>query len=99
MVDKCGICLSDCGEKVIRGRIDSCDHKFCFVCIMEWSKLESRCPLCKQRFQSIYRGIVPGVFSKQRTVIVPLRNQVVALVLFVLFLTLLLDHLFLFIFN
>lgn len=79
----CGICLSDEG-KAIRGYIDSCDHYFCFVCIMEWSKVESRCPMCKCRFSSIRRPQKYGVFLFERTVNVPVRDQVSASVFFFL---------------
>ncbi|GFZ07669.1 hypothetical protein Acr_19g0006060 [Actinidia rufa] len=61
----CGICLSESGNG-IRGRIDSCDHHFCFVCIMEWAKVESRCPLCKRRFGNIRRPPKDGVFLTER---------------------------------
>ncbi|XP_042514189.1 uncharacterized protein LOC122088893 [Macadamia integrifolia] len=71
----CGICLSDDG-KAIRGWIDSCDHYFCFVCIMEWSKVESRCPMCKQRFSNIRRPPKDGVFIRERMVNIPVRDQV-----------------------
>uniref|UniRef100_A0A1D1Y212 PHD and RING finger domain-containing protein 1 n=1 Tax=Anthurium amnicola TaxID=1678845 RepID=A0A1D1Y212_9ARAE len=71
----CGICLTEEGRS-IRGRIDSCDHHFCFVCIMEWAKIESRCPLCKQRFGSIRRPPVEGAFILERVVHVPVRDQV-----------------------
>ncbi|XP_029116538.1 uncharacterized protein [Elaeis guineensis] len=71
----CGICLSDGGWS-IHGRIDSCDHCFCFICIMEWAKVESRCPMCKQRFRSIRRPPVPGIFASERVVEVPVRDQV-----------------------
>ncbi|KAG1327464.1 putative PHD and RING finger domain-containing protein 1 [Cocos nucifera] len=71
----CGICLSD-GGRSIRGRIDSCDHYFCFICIMEWAKVESRCPMCKQRFRFIRRPPVPGIFPSERVVEAPVRDQV-----------------------
>lgn len=73
--ETCGICFSD-SKRSIRGRIDSCDHYFCFVCIMEWAKVESRCPLCKRRFRSIRRPPVDGVFVVERVVDVPVRDQV-----------------------
>ncbi|XP_038988117.1 uncharacterized protein LOC103706589 isoform X2 [Phoenix dactylifera] len=73
--ETCGICLSD-GGRSIRGRIDSCDHYFCFICIMEWAKVESRCPMCKQRFRSIRRPPVPEIFPFERMVEVPVRDQV-----------------------
>ncbi|XP_058195526.1 uncharacterized protein LOC131311906 [Rhododendron vialii] len=74
----CGICLcsEEGGRAIIRGRIDSCEHYFCFVCIMEWAKVESRCPLCKCRFTSIRRPPMDGVFLNERVVRVPVRDQV-----------------------
>ncbi|OVA16889.1 zinc finger protein [Macleaya cordata] len=71
----CGICFSEDG-KAIRGSIDSCNHYFCFVCIMEWAKVESRCPMCKQRFNTIIRPPKDGVFLHERVVNIPIRDQV-----------------------
>ncbi|XP_065879607.1 uncharacterized protein [Euphorbia lathyris] len=70
----CGICLSENGNE-IRGQIDSCDHFFCFVCIMEWAKVESRCPMCKRRFTTIRRPPKEGVFPSERIVNVLQRDQ------------------------
>lgn len=72
----CGICLTSVGEKTIRGKIDSCEHYFCFICIREWARVESKCPMCKRRFSSIRRPVVEGVFDTERVVKVPLRDQV-----------------------
>ncbi|KAK6159824.1 hypothetical protein DH2020_003205 [Rehmannia glutinosa] len=74
----CGICLSEEGKRTVRGVLNCCSHYFCFACIMEWSKVESRCPLCKQRFATISRtaradgghGLKDAVFP------VPERDQV-----------------------
>nr|GEV92996.1 zinc finger, FYVE/PHD-type [Tanacetum cinerariifolium] len=74
-VDNCGICLLEQGVSV-RGYINSCDHYFCFVCIMEWAKVESKCPICKRRFSSIKRPTKEGVFVEERVVNVPVRDQV-----------------------
>ncbi|XP_076914419.1 uncharacterized protein LOC143573415 [Bidens hawaiensis] len=71
----CGVCLLDEGLP-LRGFIDSCDHYFCFVCIMEWAKVESRCPVCKRRFSVIRRPSSDGVFLSERIVNVPVRDQV-----------------------
>ncbi|GAB2299136.1 hypothetical protein Dimus_033208 [Dionaea muscipula] len=71
----CGICLSDEGTSV-RGCIDCCDHYYCFVCIIEWSKVESRCPLCKCRFRRIRRMRRDGSFISDRAVEVPIRDQI-----------------------
>lgn len=72
----CGICFLEEDGKSIKGSIDSCNHYFCFVCIMEWSKCESRCPLCKQRFNTIIRPPKDGIFMNERIVNVPTRDQV-----------------------
>ena len=47
--ENCSICL---GEVENRGRI-SCDHKFCFECIHNWSKVTNLCPICKKAFKKI----------------------------------------------
>ncbi|KAL1531654.1 hypothetical protein AAHA92_31771 [Salvia divinorum] len=72
-VDCCGICLSEAGAT--RGQIECCDHYYCFVCIMEWGKVESKCPLCKRRFSTIRRPPKPPVFASERVVRVPVRDQ------------------------
>ncbi|KAI3445317.1 hypothetical protein Pfo_001982 [Paulownia fortunei] len=41
----CGICLSEEGKRTVRGVLNCCSHYF----------VESRCPLCKQRFATISR--------------------------------------------
>ncbi|CAN6201794.1 unnamed protein product [Urochloa humidicola] len=71
----CGICYVD-GRQAIRGELDCCAHYFCFVCIMAWGRVESRCPFCKARFRTIRRPPVPGRFPDERVVNVPERNQV-----------------------
>ncbi|XP_047307093.1 uncharacterized protein LOC124910492 [Impatiens glandulifera] len=73
--NSCGICLSVEGSAV-RGSIDICNHYFCFVCIMEWAKVESRCPMCKRRFDTIRRPAKSGVYASERVVKVPVRDQV-----------------------
>ncbi|VFR01725.1 unnamed protein product [Cuscuta campestris] len=75
----CGICLSEEGKKTIRGTLNCCSHFFCFVCIMEWSKVESRCPLCKQRFVAITKAATKssaGFNSRTAVIQVPERDQV-----------------------
>ncbi|KAF9681527.1 hypothetical protein SADUNF_Sadunf05G0010900 [Salix dunnii] len=66
----CGICLSEEDKRRFRGTLDCCLHYFCFTCIMEWSKVESRCPLCKQRFRTITK-------NGRSIVGVDLRNMVI----------------------
>jgi E3 ubiquitin-protein ligase Topors len=50
----CPICL---GHLENRSFTDTCFHKFCFVCLVEWSKVKAVCPLCKQPFASIIHNV------------------------------------------
>ncbi|KAL5786757.1 hypothetical protein ACOSQ2_009149 [Xanthoceras sorbifolium] len=74
----CGICLSEEDKRRLRGTLDCCSHYFCFTCIMEWSKVESRCPLCKQRFKTITKPerSTGGVDLRSVVIQVPKRDQV-----------------------
>uniref|UniRef100_A0A1A8MDX5 E3 ubiquitin-protein ligase Topors n=1 Tax=Nothobranchius pienaari TaxID=704102 RepID=A0A1A8MDX5_9TELE len=51
---KCPICLDRFNNI---SHLDRCLHKFCFRCILEWSKNKAECPLCKQPFRSIYHSV------------------------------------------
>lgn len=74
----CGICLSEEGKRTVRGILNCCSHYFCFTCIMEWSKVESRCPLCKQRFATVCRTARDdgGHDLRDLAIQVPERDQV-----------------------
>lgn len=50
----CAICL---GQMENKSFTDSCFHQFCFVCLLEWSKVKAECPLCKQSFKSIVHNV------------------------------------------
>lgn len=78
MKNICGICLSEEDMRRLKGTLDCCSHYFCFTCIMEWSKVESRCPLCKQRFRTISKPArsTPGVDLREVLIPVPERDQV-----------------------
>ncbi|CAM8936773.1 unnamed protein product [Rhodiola kirilowii] len=74
----CGICLSKEGKNTVRGTLNCCSHFFCFTCILEWSKVESRCPLCKQRFLTISKPAKANTGIDLRDVVlqIPERDQV-----------------------
>lgn len=46
-IDECTICMENISEK---GSIDSCRHIFCFNCILNWSKVTNKCPICQASF-------------------------------------------------
>lgn len=50
----CPICL---GKLENKSFTDSCFHQFCYVCLLEWSKVKAECPLCKQTFKSIIHNV------------------------------------------
>ncbi len=50
----CSICL---GKLQNKSFTDNCFHMFCFVCLLEWSKVKAVCPLCKQPFKSIIHNV------------------------------------------
>ncbi|XP_057962601.1 uncharacterized protein LOC131154102 isoform X2 [Malania oleifera] len=74
----CGICFSEEGKNMLRGTLNCCSHYFCFPCIMEWSKVESRCPLCKRRFATISKParLNTGIDLRNVVIQIPERDQV-----------------------
>lgn len=50
--DKCAICLRLIKKQEV-GSPEGCDHVFCAVCIIEWSKNSNVCPLDRQPFTII----------------------------------------------
>uniref|UniRef100_A0A7N0ZU13 Uncharacterized protein n=1 Tax=Kalanchoe fedtschenkoi TaxID=63787 RepID=A0A7N0ZU13_KALFE len=74
----CGICFSEEGKNIVRGVLNCCSHYFCFTCIFEWSKVESRCPFCKQRFLTISKPAKAHTGIDLRDVVlqIPERDQV-----------------------
>ncbi|KAM3140238.1 hypothetical protein pb186bvf_007594 [Paramecium bursaria] len=49
-VQQCDICYDIITKK---GILDSCNHYFCFECIMNWSKSNITCPKCRQQFSKV----------------------------------------------
>lgn len=47
---ECGVCFD---VVKLQGKLDSCDHMFCFQCIEAWSKIENTCPHCKVACASV----------------------------------------------
>jgi hypothetical protein len=74
----CGICLSEEQRATVQGVLNCCSHYFCFACIMEWSRVESRCPLCKQRFTTITKSSKSdlGLGLRKAIIKVEVRDQV-----------------------
>jgi E3 ubiquitin-protein ligase Topors len=50
----CPICLDPFESPTL---LDSCFHKFCFLCINQWAQVTQTCPLCKSWFRSLIYGI------------------------------------------
>lgn len=52
-VDSCPICLLAFTSNQEIGKPAICDHKFCFTCIQEWSKVVQTCPIDRTTFKEI----------------------------------------------
>eukprot|EP01118_Nematostelium_gracile_P009801 TRINITY_DN3316_c0_g1_i2.p1 TRINITY_DN3316_c0_g1~~TRINITY_DN3316_c0_g1_i2.p1 ORF type:complete len:253 (-),score=40.70 TRINITY_DN3316_c0_g1_i2:56-814(-) len=68
----CGICFE---TPQIRGKLDSCEHPYCFTCIQTWSKTANTCPFCKTRFHEITKLDPSSKAKKPRKVKVKHRDQ------------------------
>lgn len=53
----CVICLKKYHD-IDSGELVSCNHKFCFDCILEWSGYNNTCPLCRTKFSFIEKKIM-----------------------------------------
>ncbi|CAG5958244.1 unnamed protein product [Menidia menidia] len=51
--DKCPICLNSFSSQPV-ATPESCEHYFCFDCILEWAKNANSCPVDRIAFSSIY---------------------------------------------
>lgn len=49
-IEKCSICLEIIHNEA---KLNSCSHTFCYECIIQFSKLENKCPLCKRDYSNI----------------------------------------------
>jgi len=61
----CGICFERVED---RGKLDACEHVFCFACIVRWFERSCRCPFCKRvvtAVKSSTAGIVTKVAQKE----------------------------------
>lgn len=47
---RCAICTEDLDVDDELTHSNACEHKFHKVCIVEWSKIQNVCPLCKKKF-------------------------------------------------
>eukprot|EP01117_Protostelium_nocturnum_P007356 TRINITY_DN2631_c0_g1_i1.p1 TRINITY_DN2631_c0_g1~~TRINITY_DN2631_c0_g1_i1.p1 ORF type:complete len:312 (-),score=126.06 TRINITY_DN2631_c0_g1_i1:285-1220(-) len=69
MVD-CGICL-DRPKEI--GKMDKCQHIFCFSCIKSWSDIHNHCPYCNVQFATIAKIS----YLEKGVVKLPARNHIV----------------------
>jgi E3 ubiquitin-protein ligase Topors len=59
----CPICLEPFESPTL---LDSCFHKFCFLCITQWAQISQTCPLCKSWFRSLIYGIDKDTHTYKR---------------------------------
>ncbi|KAL4578071.1 hypothetical protein LXL04_014186 [Taraxacum kok-saghyz] len=71
ILDPCPICLSPIIQE---SYLDQCFHKFCYSCILQWTKVVAskhshrepfiKCPLCKTKSSSIIYGYDGSTFQQ-----------------------------------
>uniref|UniRef100_A0A672FFK4 PHD and ring finger domains 1 n=1 Tax=Salarias fasciatus TaxID=181472 RepID=A0A672FFK4_SALFA len=72
--DKCPICLNSFTNQPV-ATPESCEHYFCFDCILEWAKNANSCPVDRLAFNSIYlRKCYGGKVKKMITVQKPVKE-------------------------
>jgi len=49
----CAICTDPLQSQC---QLDSCEHVFCFECILRWTQTSSTCPLCKRPVTRLFRS-------------------------------------------
>lgn len=49
----CAICLNAENDISNPAHTDACSHVFCFDCLLRWSEMANRCPMCKLVFHEI----------------------------------------------
>ena len=42
-----------CFEKITNSAIGSWSHHFCYICLLQWYKLNDQCPICKTNIREI----------------------------------------------
>lgn len=57
LVGECGVCLDPVKK---RGLLDSCEHIFCYSCVVKWTKRSSNCPHCKREVSMIKKTDISG---------------------------------------
>ncbi|KAK0085225.1 hypothetical protein PV325_005560 [Microctonus aethiopoides] len=73
--EKCPICLLSFRSQEI-GTPSSCEHCFCLLCIIEWSKNVNTCPVDRQTFTSIdVRSHLGGEIVKQLPIEPPNKSE------------------------
>lgn len=75
--EKCPICLLAFGKQEV-ATPSSCDHCFCLLCLMEWSKNINTCPVDRQTFTSLHvRDKIGGKVSNDRRILGVFLNNLI----------------------
>lgn len=64
----CAICLDAPTHPT---QLDGCFHTFCFVCAIQWAKVNQTCPICKSSFVSLIHSYNPTTKQFKRLFITP----------------------------
>ncbi|KAL4466839.1 hypothetical protein ABPG74_010436 [Tetrahymena malaccensis] len=69
----CSVC-QDTPQQSFFGEID-CFHRFCFDCILNWSKVANNCPECRQEFHQILKRNFDGTVNNTKPIKVHRKKQ------------------------
>lgn len=68
--EDCSICLNEMTKGDVLWELDKCKHKFHWICVDEWLRNNSSCPLCHTRY-GLPKGNQPPGTMNIRTVSSP----------------------------
>ncbi|KYQ89607.1 RING zinc finger-containing protein [Tieghemostelium lacteum] len=61
----CAICLEKIDNLTF---LDVCFHYYCYICILQWSELNPKCPLCKSIFHSLIYQVKSNTDYKRQVI-------------------------------
>ena len=69
---QCLVCMDIPSLDSDKGILECFHQSFCFKCIIDWSNITNRCPLCKERFYTVTNS------NTKEVVIINEKDQIIA---------------------
>lgn len=74
-LNQCSICLNEIDNPAFA---DGCLHKFCYQCLVEWSKRSNQCPVCRTLFRNVIMNVRSDTDFEQIPVEAPSSTEISA---------------------